>query len=138
MADREYENDRYEVNLNRLMNIQKDFGWCLRSLAFYALAAAIDIFVYGGTVQVLVVLACLALIGIVLKLRSNPGRFEITRTTIEFQCRRALLTLFLRGRIYFGGENSPKYTINYTVCNIKSIEYLQSSFEKIFSSSLIE
>ena len=133
MSDREYEYDRYEVKLSRFMNIQKDWPWCLMGLGICALVAAVNILVYKEGLQYLAVLSVIYLIAVVLKLRSNPGRVEITRTTVNFQYRRALLTLFIHGRIYFGGDNAPKYTENYTVYHIKSMEYLQTPFEKIFS-----
>ena len=133
MENREYEYDRYEVKLSRLMNIEKDFWWCLVLLGFYALIAFIAVLVYGPDIQGVIILSCFYLIVVILKLRSNPGRLEITRTTVHFQYRRSLLTLFTKGRIYYGGENAPKYTDNYTVYNIRSMEYLQTPFEKFFS-----
>ncbi len=133
MADREYEYDRYEVKLSRFMNIQKDFLWCLGVLGFYALIVSISVSIYGFNAYNIAVSSCFCLIVIMLKLNSNPKRLEMTRTTVSFQYRRALLTLFIRGRIYFGRDNAPKYTETYTVYHIKSIEYLQTPFEKIFS-----
>ena len=133
MESDKHEYDRYEVKLSRFMNIQKDCLWCLKGLLFYSLAAVANILIYDAPIQILAVLSVMYLIAVVLKLRSNPGRLEITRTTVNFQYRRALLTLFTRGRIYFGGENASKYTDTYTVYHIKNMEYLQTSFEKIFS-----
>ena len=133
MENKEYEYDRYEVKLDRFMNIQKDYLWCLKGLFLYSLIAAVNILIYDVPIQILYVLSLIYMIAVVLKLRSNPRRLEITRTTINFQYRRALLTLFIHGRIYFGGDNASKYTDAYTVYNIKSMEYLQTPFEKIFS-----
>ena len=133
MENKEYEYDRYEVKLNRFMNIQKEWLWCLMSLGVCALVAAVNILIYKEEIQYLAVLSVIYLIVVILKLRSNPGRLEITRTTVNFQYRRALLTLFIHGRIYFGSDNASKYTDAYTVYNIKSMEYLQTPFEKIFS-----
>lgn len=133
MESKEYEYDRYEVKLSRFMNIQKDFLFCLECFVLLALISAVNIFIYGENIQFFAAMSVIYLVTVVLKLRSNPGRLEITRTTISFQYRRALLTLFVRGRIYFGCDNAPKYTETYTVYNIKSMEYLQTSFEKIFS-----
>ena len=133
MENKEYEYDRYEVKLSRFMNIQKDYWWCLLGLAVCALVAAVNILVYKEEIQYVVLLAVIYLIAVALKLCSNPRRLEITRTTVNFQYRRALLTLFIHGRIYFGGDNASKYTDTYTVYNIKSMEYMQTPFEKIFS-----
>ena len=137
MADREYEYDRYEVQLSRLMNIQHDFLWCLVWLVLFALIGAVNVFIYGENIQFFAAIAVIYLIAVVLKLRSHPKRLEITRTTVNFQCRRALLTIFImvfiRGRVYMGCDEISKYTENYTVYNIKSMEYLQTPFEKFFS-----
>ena len=137
MADQKYEYDRYEVKLSRFMNIQKDFVWCLILFVLFALIGAINVFVYGDDVQFFAAMAVIYLIAVVLKLRSNPGRLEITRTTVNFQRRRALLTLllmaFIRRRVHVGCDEISKYTENYTVYNIKGMEYLQTPFEKFFS-----
>ena len=137
MADREYEYDRYEVKLSRLMNIQQDFLWCLGLFLLFTLIGAVNVFVYGENMQFFAAIAVIYLIAVVLKLRSHPKRLEITRTTVNFQRRRALLTLFLeaflRGRAYFGFDEISRYTETYTVYNIKSMEYQQTAFEKFFS-----
>ena len=137
MESKEYEYDRYEVKLSRFMNIQQDFVWCLGWLLFFALLGAVNVFVYGDDIQFFAAIAVIYLIAVVLKLRSNPRRLEITRTTVNFQHRRALLTLllmaFIRGRVRVGCDEISQYTENYTIYNIKSMEYLKTSFEKIFS-----
>ena len=137
MADREYEYDRYEVKLSHLMNIQQDFLWCLGWLLLFALIGAVNVFVYGEGVLFFAAIAVIYLIAVVLKLRSHPKRLEITRTTVNFQRRRALLTFFLeaflRGRVHFGCDEISRYTENYTVYNIKRMEYQQTGFEKFFS-----
>jgi hypothetical protein len=97
MENKEYEYDRYEVKLNRFMNVQKDYWFCLLGLVVCALVAAISILVYKEEIQYLALLAVIYLIAVVLKLCSNPRRLEITRTTVNFQYRYALLTLFVHG-----------------------------------------
>ena len=57
MADREYEYDRYEVKLSRLMNIGKDWGFCLKILATFALVAVYGIFVHGAEAESIAFLA---------------------------------------------------------------------------------
>ena len=126
MADREYEYDRYEVKLSRLMNIGKDWGFCLRMFASYALFAVYGIFVHGAEAESLAFLAVIFLLIVLLKLFSNPGRLEITRTTVQFS--RLRIQSGRHTRIYM-----PKTKETFTVCNIKRMEYLQTSFEKIFS-----
>ncbi len=137
MESKEYEYDRYEVKLSRFMNIQKDYLWCLVWLVLFALIGAINVFVYGENIQFFAAIAVIYLIAVVLKLRSNPRRLEITRTTVNFQRRRALLTVllmaFIRGRVRVGCDEISQYTENYTVYNIKGMEYLQTPFEKFFS-----
>ena len=131
MADREYEYDRYEVKLSRLMNIGKDWGFCLRMFASYALFAVYGIFVHGAKAESLVFLAGVFLLIVFLKLCSNPGRLEITRTTVQFS--RLRIQLGGHTRIYMLGDSRSKMKETFTVCNIKRMEYLQTSFEKIFS-----
>ena len=137
MESKEYEYDRYEVQLSRFMNIQQDFVWCLGWLLFFALLGAVNVFVYGDDIQFFAAIAVIYLTVVILKLRSHPRRLEITRTTVNFQCRHALLTLlltlFIRGRVRVGCDEISQYTENYTVYNIKNMEYLQTPFEKIFS-----
>ena len=84
MESKEYEYDRYEVKLSRLMNVGKDWDFCLRMFASYALFAVYGIFVHGAEAESLVFLAGVFLLIVFLKLFSNPGRLEITRTTVQF------------------------------------------------------
>ena len=130
MENKEYEYDRYEVKLNRFMNIQKEWLWCLMSLGVCALVAAVNILIYKEEIQYLAVLSVIYLIVVILKLRSNPGRLEITRTTVQFSRLRIQLG---HTRIYMIGDSRSKMKETFTVCNIKRIEYLQTPFEKIFS-----
>jgi hypothetical protein len=126
MENKEYEYDRYEVKLSRLMNIGKDGGFCLRMFASYALFAVYGIFVHGAETESIAFLAGVFLLIVLLKLCSNPGRLEITRTTVQFS--RLRIQLGRHTRIYM-----PKTKETFTVCNIKRMEYLQTSFEKMFS-----
>ena len=130
MSDREYEYDRYEVKLSRFMNIEKDLWWCLRWLFFYVVVAAVNILIYGEDFSFLAGLSVIYLTIVVLKLLSNPGRLEITRTTVQFS---RLRIRFDHARIYMSGNSRSKMKDTFTVCNIKRMEYLQTSFEKIFS-----
>ena len=131
MADREYEHDRYEVKLSRLMNIGKDWGFCLRIFVPYALFAVYDIFAHSAGAAELAFLAVVFLLIVFLKLFSNPGRLEITRTTVQFS--RLRIQLGGHTRIYMLGDSRSKMKETFTVCNIKRMEYLQTPFEKIFS-----
>ncbi len=131
MSDREYEYDRYEVKLNRLMNIRKDWNFCLSIFASYALFTAYGIFVHGAEAESIAFLAGVFLLIVFLKLFSNPRRLEITRTTVQFSYFR--IVTGGRHRVYNLDNPPPKFKETFTVCNIKSIDYLQNSFEKIFS-----
>ena len=68
----------------------------------------------------------------IVKLLSNPKHLDVTPDTIKFQYRGALLNLLVTGHIW-GGEGESRYEKTYTLYNIKSIEYLQSPFDKRFS-----
>lgn len=131
MSDREYGYDRYEVKLSRLMNIMKDWGFCLRLLASYALFATYGIFVHSAEAADIAFSAMVFLLIVFLKLFSNPGRLEITRTTVQFS--RLRIQLGGHTRIYMVGDSRSKMKETFTVCNIKRMEYLQTPFEKMFS-----
>lgn len=131
MSDREYEYDRYEVKLSRLMNIMKDWGFCLRLFASYALLSVYIILANGVEAADLAFLALVFLLIVFLKLCSNPGRLEITRTTVQFS--RLRIQLGGHTRIYMVGDSRSKMKETFTVCNIKRMEYLQTPFEKMFS-----
>ena len=135
MESKEYEYDRYEVKLSRFMNIQKYWGFCLSLLASYALFAVYGIFVHGAEVESIAFLAVVFLLVVFLKLFSNPGCLEITRTTVQFSYLRVVMGG--KHRVYNLDNPPPKFKETFTVCNIRRMEYLQTPFEKIFSSGHI-
>lgn len=128
MENKEYEYDRYEVKLNRFMNVQKDFGLFLKMLIGYVLMAAINIFAVNEGFSFLILLTCIYIFVGFLILFRNPGRLEITRTTVGFSCLNIKFSFGFGFRIY--ADNKMKET--FVVHSIKSIEYLQTPFEKIF------
>ena len=131
MENREYEYDRYEVKLSRLMNIQKEFGFFLKMLVGYIFVAIINIFAGNEDISFLVLLMCIYIVLVFVFLFRNPGRLEITRTTIQFSYLN--IQFGSRHRVYNLDNPPPKMTETFIVHNIKSIEYLQTPFEKIFS-----
>ena len=138
MEEKEYDYDCYEVKLNPMMNVQPDLLWIVLAFAGCALVAAVDVFVYQKDMGAFAFYACFWALIVAVKLTSHPKRLEITRTTVKFKRRTALLTLLTRGRISYGiDEGIEKYTEAYTVYNISVMEYLQTPFEKIFSSGHI-
>jgi hypothetical protein len=131
MENKEYEYDRYEVKLSRFMNIQKDFGLFLKMLIGYILMAAINIFAGNEGFSFLILLTCIYIFVVFLILFRNPGRLEITRTTVGFSYLN--IEFGSRHRVYNLDNPPPKMKETFVVHNIKSIEYLQTPFEKIFS-----
>ena len=131
----EQEYNSYEVRLNRIFNIQAKQNIILFAILLLASVAHVVVNLVNNTVAengtVLFCIACLAII--VVKLLSHPKYIEITPETIKFDTRSALLNLIIRGRISGGADGKSRYGNTYTVYNIKSIEYVQSAFEKPFS-----
>lgn len=132
MENKEYEYDRYEVKLSKLMNIQKDLRLYLGMLGSYALAAVINLFVGNKDLSFLGLLMCVYVFVVFAFLCRNPGRLEITRTTVQFSYLR-IITLGGHRRVYNFDNPPPKMKETFTVCNIRRMEYLQTPFEKIFS-----
>ena len=131
MENKEYEYDRYEVKLSRLMNVQKDFGMFLKMLVGYILLATINIFLGNKDVSFLVLLMGVYIFVVFILLFRNPGRLEITRTTVRFSYLR--ITLGGHHRVYNLDDPPPNFKETFTVSNIRRMEYLQTPFEKIFS-----
>lgn len=131
----EQEYNSYEVRLNRLFNIRAKQNIILFAILLAASVAHVVINLVNNTVAengtVLFCLACLAIM--IVKLLSHPKYIEITPETVKFSSRSALLNLLIRGRISGGADGKSRYENTYTVYNIKSIEYIQSAFEKPFS-----
>ena len=69
----------------------------------------------------------------IVKLLSNPKCLDVTPDKIKIQYHGALLNILITGRISVNAESESKHEKAYTLYNIKSIEYLQSSLEKRFS-----
>ena len=125
----------YEVKLNRIFNIQskQDFIWLavlFALLIFYTILNLVN-HTFNWIGLLLFCCGCLAMM--LVKLLCNPKCLDVTPDTIKFQYRGALLNLFVIRRIWGGTGTESKYEETYTLYNIKSIEYLQSSFEKTFS-----
>lgn len=138
MEEQEYDYGCYEVKLNPLMNVQPDLLWIVLALIGCAGIAAWSVLIHHADARIFIFFACLWALIVTVKLMSHPNRLEITRTTVKFKRRTALLTLLVRGWISYGiDDSSEKYTETYTVYNIRVMEYLQTPFEKIFSSGHI-
>ena len=131
----EQEYNSYEVRLNRIFNIQAKQNIILFAILLLASVAHVVVNLVNNTVAengtVLFCVSCLLIMAV--KILSHPKYVEITPETIKFQSRSALLNLLITGRIRGGADGKPRYENTYTVYNIKSIEYLQSAFEKPFS-----
>jgi len=125
----------YEVKLNRFMNIQtKDnLTWALISAFVFIVHTVVNLVVGEfSTVQTLFVGAgCLIVMSV--KLLSYPKRLYVTSRTVRFQYNILLLNLVTRGRVGFDEGSASRYDKDYTLYNIKSIEYFQTKFDKLFS-----
>ena len=127
----------YEVKLNRLFNIQtkQNLIWLA---VLMALPIALAIFCYvKGTLDwtKIILFYCLSFTVMIIKLLSSPKCLDVTHDTITFTTKSltsyTLLNLVITGRARVGSYR--KYETTHTLYNIKSIEYLQTPFEKRFS-----
>lgn len=127
----------YEVKLNRLLNIQtkQNLLWLAILMAW---PIVLSIFCYAkGTLDwtKVILFYCASFIIMMIKLLSSPKCLDVTPDTITFTTKGLsfymLLNLFVTGRARVGSYN--KYETDHTLYNIKSIEYLQTPFEKRFS-----
>ncbi len=129
------EHTSYDVKLNRFFNIQaKKSLICLAVLTtIVILYIAINLTqnTFDPKGLVIMVIGC-ALIVLAL-LWSSPGRLTVTPETVKFQYRGAFLNLLTTGRVRYSSNEDSRYEKTYTVYNIKTIEYLQSPLEKMFS-----
>jgi len=133
MDDREYA--CYEVKLNRFLNVQskQSLSWLAVLLVFFVLYTIFSFVNNTFDVKGLIIFCCVDAAIVIVNLLSNPKCLDVTPDTIKFQYHGALLRLLAGGRIWGGAEGESKYGKTYTVYNIKSIEYLQSFFEKRLS-----
>ena len=127
----------YEVKLNRLFNIQtkQNLVWLATLIILPAICA---IFGYiNGTMGLtkILFLYCLSFSVMLIKLLSNPKCLNVTRDTVKFtiNSRGDLLKLLLVERIRRSTFHFSGSAKDCTLYNIKSIEYLQTPFEKRFS-----
>ena len=125
----------YEVKLNRLFNIQskQNLIWFAALFAFVVICTILNVVNNTFDWKKLLIVCCGYLVIVIVKIISNPKCLDITPDTIKFQYRGSLSALLVRGQVWGGVESEAKYKKTHTLYNIKSIEYLQSSFEKKFS-----
>lgn len=125
----------YEIRLNRFFNIQRIQNLLLLGilLLFSVGNMVINEINHKTDIKENILGCCICLIIMSVKLLSHSSRLEVTPETVKFQYNTALISLLLRGRIFFLADGESKYTKVYTVYNIKTIEYCRTPFEKIFS-----
>ena len=125
----------YEVKLNRIFNIQskQNLIWLAVLFALPILYAIFTIVNHTFDWKGLLIFCCGCLAIMIVKLLSNPKCLDVTPDKIKIQYHGALLNILITGRISVDAESESKHEKAYTLYNIKSIEYLQSSLEKRFS-----
>ena len=125
----------YEVKLNRIFNIQskQNLIWLTVLFALPILYTIFNIINHTFDWQRILILCCGCLAIMIIKLLSSPKCLDVTHGTVQFQHRSDMLNLLLVRRIWGSTGNVSKYERTYTLYNIKSIEYLQTPFEKRFS-----
>ncbi len=128
----------YEVKLNRLLNIQtkQNLLWLAVLIAWPIVLIVVGY--VNGTMDLtkVILLYCLSLTVMIIKLLSSPKCLDVTPDTIHFTVksqRGGLLQLLTMGQIRRSSFSVSGYEKDYTLYNIKSIEYLQTPFEKRFS-----
>jgi len=127
----------YEVRLNRLFNIQtkQNLIW-LAALTIIPTAFVIWGYIDGtmGLTKILLLYG-LSFILMIIKLLGGPKCLDITHDTVKLtlNSQNNLLKLLLAGRIRRSTFHFAEGAKDYTLYNIKSIEYLQTPLEKRFS-----
>ncbi len=131
----ENQNTCYEVKLNRWLNIQSKQNLILLAVLIALPVAYIIINAINNTIdwKYNVIFSCGCVVIMIVKLLSGPKCLDVTPETIKFQYRGALFHLLTIGRLRINSNNDTAYGSTHTLYNIKSIEYSQTSFEKIFS-----
>lgn len=121
----------YEVKLNRFFNIQSTQNIILIAVLLFAYIAYTVVNSINNTTsaQGNVIFLAGDLLIIIVALLSSPKSLDVTPESVKLQYHGALLHFLLTGHIMGGGA----YGKNYTLYNIKSIQYLQTPLEKIFS-----
>ena len=129
----ESEHACYEVKLNRLLNIQarQNIVWLITSTLLLALLLIVSTLKLGVDFKIFIIIFCGYIFVMAVKLLSNPKCLDVTPNTVKFQYRGAFLHLLIFKRNINGVDANNDET--YTLYNIKSIEYLQSGFDKLFS-----
>ena len=125
----------YEVKLNRLFNIQSKENVIYFTVWVIACVICIGSNIGKNPADIRGVLIFLGgwLAVLFVRVFSAPKCLDVTSETVKFQKRTGLLRLLTRGYVMKGVGNGPQYTETVTVYHIKSIEYLQTPFEKKFS-----
>ena len=127
------ENQEYgcrKIKLNRIFNIQAKHNLIWLAVLF----ASSIVFIILGLVRntfdwrEYIISSCGCLVIMIVKVFTNPKHLEVTPSTIKFKYSTALRHLLIYGYLIGGG-----YEESYTLYDIKSIEYFQSSFDKMFS-----
>ena len=137
-------NERYRLNLNRLFNIQtkENLLWTLVVLGISIFLIAREIYKHSLEVHEIVIAACGCVAIILIKLLSTPARLIVSKETIKFEYNTILVLiiteLFRRGRVMVDEETAERNNHKCAMYNIKSIEYFQTPFEKVFSCGHIK
>lgn len=129
------ENTSYDIKLNRWMNIQaKSNLITLAVLAALCLAyVAVNIITNELDAKGLVIFCFGCALIMVARLLSHPECLTVTPETVKFRYRGTLFNLLTTGRVRYSSNEDSRYEKTYTVYHIRSIKYLQSPLEKMFS-----
>lgn len=130
MDDERY--GQYNIKVNRLFNItqRKLYRTYVWLLAVFLMALVLYIFTDKVSIERLFFCFVFCVVYLTVVLLSYPKRIEVTPGSAKVVYRHSLQSLLRYGRIAGTFSN---YKTQKTVYNIKSIEYMQSPFEKRFS-----
>ena len=126
---------QHTVRLNRLLNIQKKqtlivIGVLLLFWAYTIVLTFIEDS-YGIKDAIISTLIIAVLItGIIL---GHPKYLKITPDTIRFKSNTLVFSFLINGRFTVSANDESRYEEAYVLYNIRSIEYLQTPLEKLFS-----
>ena len=124
MNGSEYLENRYDIKLNRLFNIQqRRVGlWLVFALVIMVIAMCMRTVTKELSASIVVIELVFGVLSMLTFLTRFPKKLEVTPTTVRFT----------KKKIHYVYRSYYFTTVKYTVYNITDIQFTQNAFEKVF------
>ena len=124
MNGSEYQENRYDIKLNRLFNIQqRRVGlWLVFALVIMVIAMCMRTVTKELSASIVVIELVFGVLSMLTFLTRFPKKLEVTPTTVRFT----------KKKIHYVYRSYYFTTVKYTVYNITDIQFSQNAFEKLF------